>query len=233
MVKAYDCRSQREYGLSDRGLAKLCERNSIPVPPRGYWAKKAAGQKVKKAPLIVLDDKELETAILLRKASPAPARTTEEPALPEAIQEAIYREKRPENLIKVPATLHKPHMIVDGWIQDKKRQVEYNKRYGGISRRSATPLNNRKWRISSALFKTLETRGFKITEEGGNHYHRDLLIRYERDGISYQIRERITASFILVGRRKTEKSLQKSVQIFYNVHAIFHAQSYLQPNSHR
>lgn len=35
-----------EYGLSDRGLAKLCARNSIPVPPRGYWARKDAGQPV-------------------------------------------------------------------------------------------------------------------------------------------------------------------------------------------
>ena len=26
----------KDYGLSDRGMAKLCERNSIPVPPRGY-----------------------------------------------------------------------------------------------------------------------------------------------------------------------------------------------------
>ncbi len=24
------------YGLSDRGLAKLCDRNSVPTPPRGY-----------------------------------------------------------------------------------------------------------------------------------------------------------------------------------------------------
>ena len=38
-----------EYGLSGRGLGKLCERNGIPVPPRGYWARKAAGQKVARA----------------------------------------------------------------------------------------------------------------------------------------------------------------------------------------
>src|SRR6185312_15784039 len=37
----------KEYGLSDRGMAKLCIRNSIPVPPRGYWAKKEAGQPVR------------------------------------------------------------------------------------------------------------------------------------------------------------------------------------------
>jgi len=28
------------YGLSDRGLAKICERMGIPVPGRGYWAQR-------------------------------------------------------------------------------------------------------------------------------------------------------------------------------------------------
>jgi len=41
----------KDYGLSDRGLAKLCERNDIPVPPRGYWARKRAGYKVRQMPL--------------------------------------------------------------------------------------------------------------------------------------------------------------------------------------
>ena len=36
----------KEYGLSDRGLGKLCERNNIPVPSRGYWARVKAGQKI-------------------------------------------------------------------------------------------------------------------------------------------------------------------------------------------
>jgi hypothetical protein len=39
-----------EFGLSDRGLAKLCERHNIPRPPRGYWAKLEAGQAPKKTP---------------------------------------------------------------------------------------------------------------------------------------------------------------------------------------
>lgn len=38
-----------EFGLSDRGLAKLCERHRVPVPPRGYWAKLNAGKKVKQS----------------------------------------------------------------------------------------------------------------------------------------------------------------------------------------
>lgn len=36
----------REWGLSGRGLAKACRRLQIPVPPRGYWARVAAGQRL-------------------------------------------------------------------------------------------------------------------------------------------------------------------------------------------
>jgi hypothetical protein len=39
------------YGISDVGLAKVCKRYRIPRPGRGYWARIAAGQKVRKAPL--------------------------------------------------------------------------------------------------------------------------------------------------------------------------------------
>ena len=32
--------------MSDRGLAKICAAANIPVPTRGYWAKKQAGKRV-------------------------------------------------------------------------------------------------------------------------------------------------------------------------------------------
>ncbi|CDN96427.1 hypothetical protein BN949_05605 [Agrobacterium tumefaciens] len=35
-----------EYGISGNGLAKVCDRLNVPYPPRGYWAKKAAGKPV-------------------------------------------------------------------------------------------------------------------------------------------------------------------------------------------
>jgi len=40
-----------EFGISGRGLAKLCERLKVPVPPRGYWRKISLGQLIKKIPL--------------------------------------------------------------------------------------------------------------------------------------------------------------------------------------
>jgi hypothetical protein len=41
----------KNYGVSDRAMAKLCARNQVPVPPRGYWAKKSSGHKVVRPPL--------------------------------------------------------------------------------------------------------------------------------------------------------------------------------------
>lgn len=40
-----------EFGISGRGLAKLCERLKVPVPPRGYWRKVSLGQSIKKTSL--------------------------------------------------------------------------------------------------------------------------------------------------------------------------------------
>ena len=34
----------RKLDISDVGLAKACRRHNIPRPPRGYWAKLAAGK---------------------------------------------------------------------------------------------------------------------------------------------------------------------------------------------
>jgi hypothetical protein len=35
-----------KYGISGRGHAKACDRLKVPYPSRGWWARKAAGQKV-------------------------------------------------------------------------------------------------------------------------------------------------------------------------------------------
>lgn len=40
-----------ELGVSDVGLAKMCRRSNIPVPPRGYWAQVQVGKAVKRPSL--------------------------------------------------------------------------------------------------------------------------------------------------------------------------------------
>lgn len=55
----------QEYGISDVGLAKVCRKLMIPLPGRGYWAKKEAGQAVTRLPLPPIKDK-----VLVRRGSP-------------------------------------------------------------------------------------------------------------------------------------------------------------------
>jgi hypothetical protein len=57
----------KKYGISDVGLAKVCRKLTIPLPGRGYWAKKQAGQEVPQELLPQLKEK---SKVLLRKPSP-------------------------------------------------------------------------------------------------------------------------------------------------------------------
>src|SRR4029453_9790639 len=41
----------KRLGISDVGLAKACRRADLLLPPRGHWAKLAAGKSVKKPSL--------------------------------------------------------------------------------------------------------------------------------------------------------------------------------------
>lgn len=41
----------KDFGISDRGLGRVCERYNIPKPPRGYWQKIAAGARGEKPKL--------------------------------------------------------------------------------------------------------------------------------------------------------------------------------------
>lgn len=51
-------------GLSDRGLAKICARHRVPSPPRGYWAKKEAGKKIREAIFVPIDDPLLDKILI-------------------------------------------------------------------------------------------------------------------------------------------------------------------------
>lgn len=57
----------KELGISDVGLAKVCRRHAIPVPPRGYWAKLKAGQK---PPLVSLPTPELDVDVHFAASDP-------------------------------------------------------------------------------------------------------------------------------------------------------------------
>jgi len=72
-----------EFGISDRGLAKVCGRHRIPVPPRGYWAKVAAGERPEVPPFLEWKDRSLDQLIVHGAIS----------SLPDSIAELAMKRK--------------------------------------------------------------------------------------------------------------------------------------------
>ena len=67
----------KKYGVSDVMLAKVCRKLHIPAPGRGYWARKASGQKLSVEPLPELKD----VPVIQRFKLPEPE--LREPKIPE------------------------------------------------------------------------------------------------------------------------------------------------------
>jgi hypothetical protein len=138
-----------EFGISDVGLAKLCRRNGIPLPPRGYWAKLQFGKRVRRPPLPKPVQGQREDLII--EASP-PREAL--PDLPPEIAAAIEAEQNAAELIAVPQS-PKPHPIVATW--ERARQPSYGPP-------NFTPeTESRRCRIASVLLRELEKRSAKIT----------------------------------------------------------------------
>jgi hypothetical protein len=56
------------WGISGPGLAKACRRLQIPVPPRGYWARVRAGQRVRRPRLPSLQPGQADEIIIWESA---------------------------------------------------------------------------------------------------------------------------------------------------------------------
>jgi len=99
-----------EYGMSDRGLGKVCTRLEIPLPGVGYWRKVELGHKVEKESLPKASDtcerhfsfwvEGIEHRETAKKARENPF-----------ILQVQEWENRPENKIIVPDTIRKLHPL--------------------------------------------------------------------------------------------------------------------------
>lgn len=177
-----------KFGLTDRGLGKLCERYAIPTPARGYWAKKQAGHKVTKAPLIEVEGsrlrKDYPVAKFAKARAPA-AETRPDPLL------AFWQEQRDDiGAVRVPKALTHPHPVIAGWLKDAERERAQRERWSiaYAPQPKATRLERRRLRILSALYKTLEARGVRIERPRDALYAE---LRHEQDKVMFDLKEYI------------------------------------------
>jgi hypothetical protein len=164
------------FGISDVALSKLCQKHEIPQPPRGHWAKVAAGKKVARVPLpprglgirdIVRPGRHdhwayYETPNDLLKLDLGQAPTFAEP-----VEDMIERVRRMVGKISVPRDLSRAHANIRTLLeQDDVRRAEYLSK----SYRSAmyaplfdSPFEKRRLRFMNALMFALARLGCKPT----------------------------------------------------------------------
>lgn len=97
----------KTYGLSDVGLRKICAALDVPLPPRGYWAKLAAGKTIPKPALhktthpttyervmhVVVVDEVLEERVAKARASPVDTENSKMPDYSPPLDPAAFSQQ--------------------------------------------------------------------------------------------------------------------------------------------
>lgn len=153
-----------EFGVSGRGLGKLCNRFEIPVPPRGYWAKLAAGQHVTRIPLPTVKS-DIPSQILIQ-----PSPEGGEAILPEQVRAEVTAVLEHRDQIQVPETLRSPHPIVKRWLEQKRERRKVDQLSGRRSESSLDETERRQLKILSAIFSEIEKLGHAVKDTRGEAY---------------------------------------------------------------
>lgn len=147
------------YGISNVALSKICRKYKIPIPPRGYWAKRQAGRTPKKIPLPAspeFDKYPLPIRLSQRVDLQKDSRRTET-AL-ERIGE-----------VKVPETLVSPHPLIRAAGKRLKRRTGWSD-VKGLRSAPAQVLHievtrralDRALLIADTLIKAFEQHGINV-----------------------------------------------------------------------
>jgi hypothetical protein len=164
--------------MSDRGLAKNCAQMRVPVPGRGYWAKKAVGKNPARTPLPDLPPnssvtpKDITLTIVSSSESDS-ASSSDAPAAPAPVPEPVALqnayEAEAKNRITVPATLRVPHRLTQRTLESLDADAHHPEpdwQYKPEPRLAidvSKPLLKRAIRIMDALVKALDRREWKLT----------------------------------------------------------------------
>lgn len=184
------------YGISDVGLAKTCKRLRVPVPGRGYWARKAAGQNVRRIPLPSLpsDARASDFEVALNYTETV----LEKPSLPLIVRNQVEFEEAAENRIVVRDDLRSAHALVrrtaNALRGTAKGETDFvgNYQEPHLDIQVSRNLLTRALHVMNALVKAFESRGWKISlGSKGDDRDRKSYVTLFRTSVPFGIRERI------------------------------------------
>ena len=198
----------RQLGLSDVALAKHCRKMKIPVPGRGYWARRAAGQRIRKPALPALPPTDSVTPRVSHFQQQSMSSVAARPPIPEPLAAQVAFEALPENRIRVADTLRAAHELVR--ITTDALEGRGTSAGEALRNRQLPQLDldvskatlHRALRIMDALLKAFEKRGWRISR--GSHDDRKMYVTILDQRIPFGIREPL---------RKVENEPAKPVRL--------------------
>jgi hypothetical protein len=184
------------FGMSDRGLAKLCERHAIPTPGRGYWRQKETGHPARRLPLPTLHPthQRLDTVQLPEpQVIVQPAPKPEPPPDPPRV--AVQRAFEDANPIVVGDLPDRPHPSVRATRAGLRKLKEGSsgrmRASGDLSLNVAVTAatRDRGLRIVEAMCRAFKQRGWPVTAHQGDH--RDSQVEVHGVKVAFSLEERL------------------------------------------
>jgi hypothetical protein len=169
------------YGVSDVAFAKMCKRNEIPIPFRGYWAKLQAGKKVSKTVLPARGLGMPETIqtgsnnYWQRYSTPNNLIDIELPPPPkfeEPISEVRDRVEKLIGKVGITRNFDRAHRSVQKLLEEdeQRRLKQLGERYPSSwdAPYFQSPFERRRLRLINALMIALMRSGFAVSMRGKN-----------------------------------------------------------------
>ncbi|WP_088224649.1 hypothetical protein [Desulfosporosinus sp. FKB] len=182
-----------QYGVSDVAIHKICKSLNVPVPPRGYWARIRAGEKIKKPPLPAAKGISEKTGLKTfegTKVPTAPKQTLS--FLTEDERQKVLLEADQIQLPDENAKLHNKirayHSKVKEWNKNDRKSEGAQRGFKNYTDRPpflagviSSETLPRVYRILDALYRQVEILGGSVND--------DLSLQIRNEHVSLEISE--------------------------------------------
>lgn len=152
----------KEYDVSDKSIAKICDKLNVPVPGVGYWQKLEAGEKLERKKLPDIPPRHPTEHIISKKEPEY------EFEISEGVKVLIENEKDPANKILVPEKKGSTHILIRRTEQSMKKSYRYSNMLSSESENDILKISvgpnekARAFRILHTLINELEKRGYLV-----------------------------------------------------------------------
>ena len=153
----------KKYNLSDNGLRKVCKALSIPLPPKGHWARIASGQNI--------DTPKLPpTTGPTQFASHGKAQSTEIPSTPELaanerwLLDQLNSERGPDRTITIDDDLSAALPAVASAASEFRKKISQLEKSRLATEKASKRVRGEKWEPN---FAALDPEGWQRFSEKG------------------------------------------------------------------